>query len=92
MTIPANAANVEGAKALADVLLDPVLQAAKADPAKLGNPTVLDAARLGDAGDAVRAAARRTTPTCWRTSASRAGVRGGARRRARAAVGGEVLR
>ena len=48
VTIPANAANVEGAKALADVLLDPVLQAAKADPATLGNPTVLDAARLGD--------------------------------------------
>jgi len=48
VTIPANAANVEGAKVLADVLLDPVLQAAKADPAKLGNPTVLDTARLGD--------------------------------------------
>jgi putative spermidine/putrescine transport system substrate-binding protein len=48
VTIPANAANVEGAKVLADVLLDPVLQAAKADPAKLGNPTVLDAAKLGD--------------------------------------------
>jgi len=48
VTIPANAANVEGAKALADVLLDPALQAAKADPAKLGNPTVLDVARLGD--------------------------------------------
>ena len=47
VTIPANAANVAGAKALADVLLDPALQASKADPAKLGNPTVLDAARLG---------------------------------------------
>jgi putative spermidine/putrescine transport system substrate-binding protein len=48
VTIPANAANVEGAKVLADVLLDPALQASKADPGKLGNPTVLDAAKLGD--------------------------------------------
>ena len=48
VTIPANARNVAGAKALADVLLDPELQAAKADPAKLGNPTVLDTAKLGD--------------------------------------------
>jgi putative spermidine/putrescine transport system substrate-binding protein len=47
VTIPANAANIAGAKALADVLLDPELQAAKADPAALGNPTVLDGGKLG---------------------------------------------
>ena len=48
MTIPANAANAEGAQVLADVLLEPDLQAEKAKPSVLGNPTVLDLDRLGD--------------------------------------------
>ena len=47
VTIPANAAHVAGAKVLADVLLDPALQARMADPAFLGYPTVLDLRRLG---------------------------------------------
>jgi len=48
VTIPANAANAAGAQVLADLLLSPELQAAKADPASLGNPTVLDLDRLGE--------------------------------------------
>jgi len=48
VTIPANAANAAGAKVLANVLLDPKLQARKADPQVLGNPTVLDLVKLGD--------------------------------------------
>jgi putative spermidine/putrescine transport system substrate-binding protein len=48
VTIPANAANPEGAQVIADLLLSPQLQAAKADPASIGNPTVLDLGRLGD--------------------------------------------
>ncbi|CAA9589500.1 MAG: ABC transporter, substrate-binding protein YnjB, partial [uncultured Thermomicrobiales bacterium] len=47
VTIPANAAHPEGAKVIADLLLSPRLQAAKADPASIGNPTVLDLDRLG---------------------------------------------
>ena len=47
VTIPANAAHAAAAKVAANVLLDPRLQARKADPAVLGNPTVLDPARLG---------------------------------------------
>ncbi len=47
VTIPANAAHVAGAKVLANVLLDPGLQARKADPKVLGNPTVLDRSKLG---------------------------------------------
>lgn len=47
VTIPANAANPDGAKVLADALLSPALQAQKADPRVLGNPTVLDLDRLG---------------------------------------------
>jgi len=47
VTIPANAAHVAGAKVLANVLLEPRLQARKAEPAVLGNPTVLDVSRLG---------------------------------------------
>ena len=47
VTIPANAAHVAGAKVVADVMLDPALQATLADPAKLGYPTVLDLSRLG---------------------------------------------
>lgn len=42
VTIPANAANLAGALVVADVLLDPRLQAIKADPSELGVPTVLD--------------------------------------------------
>lgn len=47
VTIPANAANAEGAMVVADLLLSPELQAAKADTDSLGNPTVLDLDRLG---------------------------------------------
>lgn len=47
VTIPANAAHPDAAKVLANVLLDPRLQAQKADPRVLGNPTVLDLGRLG---------------------------------------------
>lgn len=46
VTIPANAANLAGALVVADLLLDPELQAIKADPAGLGIPTVLDLERL----------------------------------------------
>ena len=47
VTIPANAGSPEGAQVVADVLLDPALQAEKLKPAVLGNPTVLALARLG---------------------------------------------
>ncbi len=47
VTIPANAANIAGAKVLANLLLDPKIQAIKADPRVLGNPTVLDLGKLG---------------------------------------------
>lgn len=47
VTIPANATNQAGAKVVADVLLDPEIQAEKAKPSVLGNPTVLDLAKLG---------------------------------------------
>jgi putative spermidine/putrescine transport system substrate-binding protein len=46
VTIPADASSPEGAQVVADLLLSPELQARKADPAVLGNPTVLDVARL----------------------------------------------
>ncbi len=46
VTIPANAAHREGAQVIADLLLTPRLQAAKADPDSIGNPTVLDLDRL----------------------------------------------
>ena len=49
VTIPANAANREGAAVVADLLLSPELQAVKADPEVLGIPTVLDPARLDPA-------------------------------------------
>ena len=42
VVIPMNAANAAAAQVLADVLLDPGLQAIKADPDVLGLPTVLD--------------------------------------------------
>lgn len=48
VTIPANAAHQAGAQVVADVLLDPKLQAEKAKPDVLGNPTVLDPEKLGD--------------------------------------------
>ncbi len=47
VTIPANAADRAGALVVANLLLDPELQAIKADPAVLGVPTVLDLDRLG---------------------------------------------
>lgn len=47
VTIPANAAHRAGAEVLANLLLSPEMQAAKLDPAVLGNPTVLDLDRLG---------------------------------------------
>ncbi|MGI8413360.1 MAG: ABC transporter substrate-binding protein, partial [Solirubrobacteraceae bacterium] len=47
VTIPADAAHVAGALVLANILLDPRIQAIMADPAKgLGSPTVLDKSRL----------------------------------------------
>lgn len=46
VAIPANAAHAAGAQVLANLLLDPKLQARKARPDVLGNPTVLDASRL----------------------------------------------
>lgn len=49
VTIPANAANTAGALVVADLLLDPGLQATKADPEVLGVPTVLDLDRLAEA-------------------------------------------
>ncbi|MBW3619510.1 MAG: ABC transporter substrate-binding protein [Actinobacteria bacterium] len=42
VTVPVNAAHRAGALVVADLLLDPSLQAAKADPEVLGVPTVLD--------------------------------------------------
>lgn len=49
VTIPANASHAEGALVVADLLLEPRLQALKADPAFLGVPTVLDLERLSGA-------------------------------------------
>lgn len=46
VTIPADAGDSAGARVVADLLLDPALQASKADPRVLGHPTVLDPARL----------------------------------------------
>lgn len=53
VTVPRNAASVEGALVVADLLLAPDLQAAMGDPSVWGMPTVLDADRLDDA-DAAR--------------------------------------
>ncbi len=55
VAIPANAAHAAGAQVLANLLLDPRLQALKARADVLGNPTVLDAARL-PAGSLLRPA------------------------------------
>ncbi|MBW3662770.1 MAG: ABC transporter substrate-binding protein [Actinobacteria bacterium] len=61
VTIPANATNVEGALVLADLLLEPDLQAIKADPEVLGVPTVLDLDRLAPP-DRARFEATRDSP------------------------------
>jgi putative spermidine/putrescine transport system substrate-binding protein len=53
VTIPANAGHVAGALVVADLLLEPELQAAKADPDVLGVPSVLDPDRL-DGDDRAR--------------------------------------
>ncbi|MEX2549340.1 MAG: ABC transporter substrate-binding protein [Nitriliruptoraceae bacterium] len=58
VTIPANAANREGGLVLANLLLEPALQARKADPDILGVPTVLDLARLTEDQRAAFDAAR----------------------------------
>jgi putative spermidine/putrescine transport system substrate-binding protein len=49
VTIPANAAHLQGAMVVANLLLDPRLQAIKADPDVVGVPTVLDPGRLPQA-------------------------------------------
>lgn len=49
VTIPADASSPEGAQVVANLLLGPELQARKADPAVLGNPTVLDVERVPEA-------------------------------------------
>ena len=64
VTIPANAANREGAAVVADLLLSPELQAVKADPEVLGIPTVLDPARLDPADRAALTRDGRRAPTC----------------------------
>jgi putative spermidine/putrescine transport system substrate-binding protein len=46
VTIPGDAAHRAGAQVVANLLLDPRLQALKADPRVLGHPTVLDLDRL----------------------------------------------
>lgn len=46
VTIPADAGHRAGALVVANLLLSPELQAAKADPGVLGHPTVLDVDRL----------------------------------------------
>ena len=46
VTIPADAAHRDGALVVANLLLEPRLQAIKANPAGLGIPTVLDRSRL----------------------------------------------
>ena len=46
VAMPADAPHPDAARVLANLLLDPDLQAGKADPAVLGIPTVLDPARL----------------------------------------------
>ncbi|MFT5223986.1 MAG: putative spermidine/putrescine transport system substrate-binding protein [Glaciecola sp.] len=46
VTIPANAQDQAGAQVIANLLLSPAMQAAKADPDVLGVPTVLDLTKL----------------------------------------------
>ena len=58
VTIPADAGDGAGAQVVANLLLDPALQARKSDPAILGHPTVLDLERVsGAARRGFRAAA-----------------------------------
>jgi putative spermidine/putrescine transport system substrate-binding protein len=57
VTVPANAAHPEGAMVVANLLLDPRLQAIKADPTVVGVPTVLDPGRLPQAQRRLLAAA-----------------------------------
>jgi putative spermidine/putrescine transport system substrate-binding protein len=57
VTIPANAAHTEAAMVVANLLLDPRLQAIKADPDVVGVPTVLDPGRLPQAQRRLLAAA-----------------------------------
>ena len=52
VTIPANAANRAGALVVANLLLDPVLQAKKADPRVIGLPSVLPADALPEGSEA----------------------------------------
>ncbi len=59
--IPADAAHTAGAKVVADLLMSPALQAAKADPAVLGIDTVLDVDRL-PRRERARFAASRSSP------------------------------
>ncbi len=47
VTVPANAKSKAGAQVVADVLLDPEIQAEKFKPTVLGNPTVLSLDKLG---------------------------------------------
>lgn len=49
VTIAANGGDTAGARVIANLLLDPELQAIKADPDVLGVPTVLDLSRLDEA-------------------------------------------
>ncbi len=49
VTIPANAAHTAGAQVVANLLLQPRLQVAMADPAVLGTPSVLDPSRVSEA-------------------------------------------
>lgn len=49
VTVPSSARNAAGALVVADLLLDPALQAAMGDPEVWGMPTVLDPARLDPA-------------------------------------------
>jgi len=46
VVIPADAEHLAGAQVVANLLLSPELQAAKADPGVLGHPTVLDSGHL----------------------------------------------
>lgn len=61
VAIPANAGDPEGAAVVADLLLDPRLQAIKADPDVLGIPTVLDP-RLLDPAQRAALTSRRASP------------------------------
>ncbi len=77
VTIPADAAHQEGALVLADLLLSPALQAAKLKPSSLGNPTVLDLARLGPQRRLFDAASEPVPPRGPRHAGARAGRRQG---------------